>query len=115
MSSDTERRVFPRHIAVSFPVLIDAPSLSDFMLDPVDISLGGYRVVVSERPAVGDSFDCSVEVQGKLFEECQGRVVRVIKNEADPPTWSVGMTLQPPKFRRIDYEEAMKKVIVAVQ
>ncbi len=85
MSADTERRVFPRYLAVSFPIMIEAPSLSDFMLFPVNISLSGYKVVVSECPAVGDLFDCSVEVKGKLFEECHGRVARVIENEATPP------------------------------
>ena len=111
MSADMERRVFPRYVAMLFPILIDAPSLSDFMLDPVDVSLGGYKVVVSECPVVGDLFDCSVEVKGKLFEECHGRVARVIENEADPPTWSVGMSLQPPEDQRIDYEELMNRVI----
>ncbi len=83
------------------------------MLDPVDISLGGYKVVVSERPAVGDLFDCSVEVQGKLFEECHGRVAQVIENEAAPLKWFVGMSLQPPEDQRIDYEEVMNGIIAA--
>jgi hypothetical protein len=113
MSVDTEQRSFPRYLAVSLPILIDAPSLSDLMLDPVDVSLGGFKVVVSERPAVGDHFDCSVEIQEKIFEECHGRVARVIENDADPPTWSVGMSLQPPADQRIGYEEAMKRFIVA--
>ncbi len=113
MSIGTEKRAFPRHLAISFPILIDAPSLSGIMLDPVDVSMGGYRVVVSERPTVGDLFDCSVEVQGKLFDECHGRVARVIENEADPPTWSVGMSLQPPDSQRIDYEDAMNELFAA--
>ena len=106
-----ERRVFPRYVAMSFPILIDAPSLSDFMLDPVDVSLGGFQIVVSECPAVEDLFDCSVEIKGKLFEECQGRVARVIENEADLPTWYIGMSLQPPEDQRIDYEELMNRII----
>ena len=113
MSIGAEKRAFPRHLAISFPILIDAPFLSGIMLDPVDVSMGGYRVVVSERPAVGDLFDCSVEVQGKLFAECHGKVARVIENEADPPTWSVGMSLQPPESQRIDYEDAMNGLFAA--
>ncbi len=113
MSTNTERRVYPRYLAVSFPILIDAPSLSDFQLFPVDISLGGYKVVVSECPVVGDLFDCSVEVKGKLFEECHGRVARVIENETAPLSWFVGMSLQPPEDQRIDYEETMNGIIEA--
>ncbi len=113
MSIGAEKRAFPRHMAISFPILIDAPSLSDLMLDPVDVSLGGYGIVVSRRPAVGDLFDCSVEVQGKLFDECHGKVARVTENEADPPTWSVGMSLQPSKDQRIEYENAMNGLFAA--
>ena len=113
MNIGTEKRAFPRYLAISFPILIDAPSLSGIMLDPVDVSMGGYRVVVSERPAVGDLFDCSVEVQGKLYEECHARVVQVIENEAAPLRWFVGMSLQPPEDQRIDYEETMNGIIDA--
>ena len=111
MSIDSEKRVFPRYLAISFPILIDAPSISDFMLDPVDISMGGYKVEVFECPEVGNLFECSVEVNGKLFEKCHGRVARVIENETAPPSWFVGMSLQPPEDQRTDYEKAIKRII----
>ncbi len=111
MSTDDEKRGFLRYLAISFPILIDAPSLSDFMLDPVEISLGGYKVVVPERPAVGEIFNCSIEVEGDLYEGCQGKVAWVTEIEADPPTWSVGMSVHMPEARRMDYQAAMKKVI----
>jgi hypothetical protein len=110
MSIGTEKRAFPRYLAVSFPVLIDPPSLSDVMLDLVDVSLGGYRVVVTERPAEGDRFDCSVEIKGKLFPECRGKVARVIENKTDLPIWFVGMSLHPAEDQLIAYEDVMNEL-----
>ena len=108
MSNTAEKRQFHRYSIFSFPILIDAPSLSDIMLDPEDFSLGGFRVVVSEEPTIGDLVDCSVELKGKEYQGCNVRIAWTSENETDPPTWSVGLSFSTPQTQPSDFYLAME-------
>jgi hypothetical protein len=44
MSDDSNKRSSSRRPNAAFIVLIDAPSHSDVLLEPMDVSLGGFRV-----------------------------------------------------------------------
>ena len=85
MGNIADKRQFQRFSIFSFPILIDAPSLSDFVLDPEDISLGGFRVVVSEEPKIENLIDCSVEMKGKEYQGCNARIAWISEIETDPP------------------------------
>ncbi len=113
MPTASDKRRFPRYPInfVLFPVLIEAPELAEFMLDPQDISMGGFRVVVPEKPEPGDTFYCTIELKGKKYDECEVRVAWVHQNEAIPSTWAVGLSLRVPPERRPEFEGVMHQVL----
>ncbi|MBI3127416.1 MAG: PilZ domain-containing protein [Candidatus Tectomicrobia bacterium] len=95
---DSDQRRFPRFPInfVLFPVLISAPGLTDLTLDPHDISMGGFKVLLPEEPEVGSTFTSSIELRGKTYPECKVRVAWTHKNNTQPPSWSTGLALLLP-------------------
>jgi hypothetical protein len=106
-----EKREFPRY---SLPILIDAPSLATHPLVPEDISQSGFRIDVSERPEPGDVVECSIVVNGKLFQGCRARVRWVTNNEIFTYSWAIGLSVEIDAGRRADYDAALDEVFGAM-
>ena len=88
MSAEANRR---RDARYEVPAVIDSPELSDLPLLAEDVSVGGFRVVVSRKPEIQSVVECSLQVFDELFDRCAGRVVWISDNESIPDTWSVGL------------------------
>lgn len=87
MISLDERRQQSRF---TLPVVIDAPALSKISVVPEDISTGGFRVIVTKEPAVGDSVQCAIQVMDANFPNCRGRVVWKSGKTDLPGSWAIG-------------------------
>jgi hypothetical protein len=87
MSTEDERREYSRF---TIPVIIDAQGISDIFLVPEDVSAGGFRVVVSKKPIIGESIPCTIQVLGENFQDCRGRVIWSTEISGAPGTWSIG-------------------------
>ena len=116
MADGSEHRRFPRFPInfVLFPVLISAPALTDLTLDPHDISMGGFKVLLPEEPTVGETFASSIELRGKPYDGCQVRVAWTQKNSTRPPSWTTGLALILPEQGRQDFQGRLQTVLTDV-
>lgn len=116
MAKASNKRKFPRFAInfVLFPVLINAPGLTDLTLDPHDISMGGFKVLLPEEPVVGSTFTSSIELRGKIYNECKVRVAWTVKNNTQPPTWSTGLALSVPDRGREEFQGSLLQVMTDI-
>lgn len=116
MSHPSEHRRSPRYPInfVLFPVLISAPGLTDLTLDPHDISMGGFKVLLPEEPTVGETFISSIELRGKIYDGCQVRVAWTDKNTTQPPSWSTGLALVLPDHGKQEFEGRLSQVLTDI-
>ena len=71
----------------------------------------GFMVAeLPKRPEIGNTVDCSIEIEGRVFEGCQLRVVWMMENELDNDTWSVGLSLRKPEERQEEIDAALNEV-----
>lgn len=109
----SEHRIFSRHPVYSNLVLIDAPSVSDVLLSPRDISFGGFMIESPRELEAGEEIECAIEIEGKNFPGCRATAAWRVKNQTDPPTWNVGFSVQVPENLQADFEDAMKQAFPA--
>ncbi|OGL62189.1 MAG: hypothetical protein A3J27_05790 [Candidatus Tectomicrobia bacterium RIFCSPLOWO2_12_FULL_69_37] len=116
MAKTSNQRKFPRFPInfVLFPVLISAPGLTDLTLDPHDISMGGFKVLLPEEPTVGSMFTSSIELRGKTYNECKVRVAWTLKNNTQPPSWSTGLSLFVPGSGKEEFEGRLRQVMTDI-
>ncbi len=106
-----ERRRFPRYAHPAIPVRLITSAFPESPLTPKEVSLEGFMVAeVSGRPEIGGLIDCSVEIEGRVFEGCQVRVAWMMENESGEAAWSVGLSLRKPEDRQEEIDAALKKV-----
>ena len=77
MSDESNKRSSNRQPNAAYIVLIDAPTHSDVLLEPMDISLGGFRVQFQAKPEMGEVIPCSVDILNQVYEGCRMTVARV--------------------------------------
>ncbi len=72
---------------------VEIPELAEGPIQPEDLSTGGFRINVAERPEVGAEIKCAVRVFESILPNVSGQVVRVDKIESSP-SWSVAVSLR---------------------
>jgi hypothetical protein len=72
---------------------IEIPELAQGPLQPEDLSSGGFRIHLPERPEVGTEIKCAIKIFESSLSNVGGQVVRVDKIESSPPSWAVGVSL----------------------
>lgn len=107
MSESFEGRKFPRF---DLPVLVEIPLLSDLPMVPMDISVGGFMVVVEKYPEAHSEIDCILHMHGGVFQRCKGEVVWVRKNDEDFESWSIGVSIKLPEDERKRLDLLLKKL-----
>ena len=85
--SPDERRQQARF---TLPVVIDAPALSEISIVPEDVSTGGFRVIVTKEPTIGDSIQCAIQIMDEVFLNCQGRIVWKSGKLDSTDSWAIG-------------------------
>ena len=109
MPGEAEHRVNRRHPVFSNLVLIEAPRLSEVLLSPRDISLGGFMVESPIQVEAGEIIDCSIEINGKHFFDCTAKAAWKKENETDPLTWEIGFSLQILEANKEAFKTAMEE------
>ena len=84
-------KVGSTHSAEDFFVSIPEPS--DDPLHPEDFSTGGFKINLTKCPRIGDTSPCTINLYDITLSGLTGTVVHVLENQADPPTWSVGLSI----------------------
>lgn len=115
MNKSANKRRSARQPNAAFVVLIDAPTHSEALLKPMDVSLGGFSVLLHEKPELGEVIECEIDILNKVFEGCRMTVVRVGENDGDIPTWTAGMSLEVPPSFQPGFEKALKTVFPEVK
>ncbi|MBT3350040.1 MAG: hypothetical protein HOC91_01310 [Nitrospinaceae bacterium] len=108
MVDSSNKRISSRQPNAAFVVLIDAPTHSEVLLEPMDVSLGGFSVLLHDKPDLGEVIDCEVDILNNVFESCRMTVVRVEENDEETPTWTTGMSLEVPPNFQSSFKEALK-------
>ena len=91
MARKNELRAYSRF---RIPVVIDAPSVSDFPLIPEDVSAGGFCIISPRQLEVGVVFTCSIQTGEEVFGSCVGEVVWVREGPAATPFWIMGISVK---------------------
>lgn len=91
MSDGKERRGEARH---RIPVVLDAPSVSSLPLVPDDVSAGGFCLVSTRKPEVGETFICSIQTGEEVFGSCLAEVAWARAKGGTPPLWSMGISVK---------------------
>lgn len=115
MNENANKRRSPRQPNAAFVVLIDAPTHSEVLLEPIDISLGGFSVLLHKKPELGEVIECEIDILNKVFEGCRMTVVRVAENDGDNAAWMTGMSLEVPLGFQPGFEEALKAVFPKIE
>jgi len=97
------------------PVLIEAPSLSDFPLVPEDVSAGGFQVVVSGEPKIGSTVEFTIQIYESVYPECRARIVWIKENKTDPATWAVGLSFEMDERRQRDFARLLERAFAEIQ
>lgn len=96
---DPEKRSSPRHdnppAEDGTPrILLSIPDLSSEPIAPENYSRGGLHVTLAERPGMPmPPVSCGLIVDGAKVSDFVARVVWVQQNDADPPTWTAGLSV----------------------
>lgn len=98
-----------RHSRHELPVVVTVSTISELPLVPEDVSAGGIRLTVSKAPAPVTEVDCAIQFAGATFRISPARVVWIRPNEDDPPTWSVGLSMDLPDREREEFEAAVRE------
>lgn len=72
---------------------VSVPELSDDPLHPEDFSTGGFKLNLSKCPRIGDKYTCTVNLYDITLSGLASTVAHVFENRSDPPTWSVGLSI----------------------
>jgi hypothetical protein len=109
MLGEAEHRVNRRHPVYSNLVLIDSARLSEVLLSPRDISLGGLMVESPVQVEAGEVIECSIEIKGKHFFECKAKAAWIKEIESDSPAWDIGFSLEIPEAFLEAFKAAMEE------
>ena len=100
MEQSQEERQYPRHKTPleedgSSALTLYIPDLSDEALAPLDFSSGGFLVTLTTPPKPpGPHVTCFIGLLDIALTEFKAEIVRSSENEGDPPTWTVGLTVE---------------------
>ena len=73
---------------------ISVPELSDEPLHPEDFSTGGFKLNLLKCPRIGDKCTCTINLYDITLSGLAATVVHIFENRSDPPTWSVGLSIE---------------------
>ena len=107
MENPDERRLYARY---NLPIVIEAPALSDVPCEVVNVSAGGFMVVVQRKPDPEIEYELSFKISDMVFEKCKAAVTWTRKSESNPNFWSVGLLIHMPDSEREKFLAALEEV-----
>lgn len=104
--SNEDKRKFDRFM---LPVVIEAPNISDLPIIPEDVSVGGFKIMLVEKHQEGTRVDCSIQLSGKSFDNCQAHIAWLRENSDPPGTWFAGFELETLDGKQGEFESLLRK------
>ena len=74
----------------------------------MDISLGGFMIESSVPLEICDMIECSIQINGNAFMDCEATVAWKTKIEATESVWKMGFLLHVPENRWSEYESTFE-------
>lgn len=81
------------HIRYRIPLSTVLPELSGEPIEVEDISEGGFKVVVSKKSEKGSAIEGTLHRSGTLIGRFIGRVVWQTESVNQPPSWTIGVSM----------------------
>ncbi len=100
-----------RHSRMEVPIQIDLPRLAPGeMLEPKDVSMGGFMVEAEQRPVVWPESRCEIWIEKKVFRG--NAVVAWAKESNDPskPRWRAGLSFKMLEEGQREFAEVMEAI-----
>ena len=104
--SPENKRKFDRFM---LPVVIDAPNISELPIIPEDVSAGGFKIMLVEKPQQGALVDCSIRLADESFDSCRAHIAWLKENPESPGTWFVGLEIEAMDGKQEYFESLLKK------
>lgn len=105
--SPENKRKFDRFM---LPVVIDAPNISELPIIPEDVSAGGFKIMLVEKPQQGALVNCSIRLAGESFDNCRAHIAWLKENPESPGTWFVGLEIEAMDGNQEDFNSLIQKV-----
>ena len=90
MSERNDKRLEKRY---KIPLSTLMPEISKAPLDVSDISAGGFQVVLPQEPRTDAPLEGTLYRSGKLIGRFLARVVWKVENASQPPSWTIGVSM----------------------
>ena len=81
------------HIRHKIPLSTVLPKISEKPLEVEDISAGGFKVVVSKKTEKDSVIEGTLHRSGNFIGRFFGRVVWYSENDQQPPSWTIGVSM----------------------
>jgi len=106
------------------PILVEIPDLSLVMLEPKNISWGGFEVPEGKidtlgakvnpagllrHPEPGMRVDCGLEVMDQDFQGLVAEIPWVAADKENPSAWTFGLRIAVPEDQLAGFRSAMKR------
>ena len=124
MPDPAGNRRFRRYEFDDPPILVEIPEFSPVMLEPKNISWGGFEVPeegtdllgvkmnltgVLRPPEPGTIVACGLEVMNQDFQGLTALIPWVDADKENPSAWTIGLSIAVPQDRLADFRSAMKR------
>ena len=106
------------------PILVEIPDLSPVMLEPKNISWGGFEVPEKKidtlgakmnpagllrHPEPGMRVECGLEVMDQDFQGLVAEIPWVAEDKENPSAWTFGLRIAVPEDQLAGFRSAMKR------
>lgn len=106
------------------PILVEIPDLSPVMLEPKNISWGGFEVPeenigvlgakinltgVLRHPGPGMTVGCGLEVMSQSFQDLVAVIPWAAADKENPSAWTFGLRIAVPQDQLAGFRSAMKR------
>lgn len=124
MPATAENRRFCRYEFDEPPILVEIPDLSPVMLEPKNISWGGFEVPEEKIDVLGTKMnltgllrhlepgmrvECGLEVMSQSFPDLVAVIPWAAADKGNPSAWTFGLRIAVPQDQLAGFRSAMKR------
>lgn len=124
MPAAAGNRRFSRYEFDEPPILVEIPDLSPVMLEPKNISWGGFEVPEEKIDVLGAKMNltgvlrhlepgmtvgCGLEVMSRDFQDLVAVIPWAAANKENPSAWTFGLRIGVPQDQLAGFRSAMKR------
>lgn len=90
MNESSDKRADKRY---KIPLSTLLPEISKTPLDVSNVSASGFQVVLPQEPKTDAPLEGTLYRSGKLIGRFLARVVWKVENASQPPSWTIGVSM----------------------